>query len=148
MKYYDTLIIKIITEKVKRILLYKDYIILFVHSRYLFMEIFKNIQICVLYYYTFYYKNKQNFNRLSHNFNPNLGSDQIKLILNRTDQNFQLEQNEKKKKFNVISKRSKTVTQEARFPVSLPMERLITITMPETIIELGVSAVSTVLPGR
>lgn len=46
------------------------------------------------------------------------------------------------------TKRSKTVTQEARFPVSLPMERLITITMPETIIELGVSAVSTVLPGR
>lgn len=112
------------------------------------METFKNIQICVLYYYIFYYKTKQNFNRLSHNFNPNLGSDQIKLILNRTDQNFQLEQNEKKKKFNVISKRSKTVTQEARFPVSLPMERLITITMPETIIELGVSAVSTVLPGR
>lgn len=47
-----------------RILLYKDYIILFVHSRYLFMETFKNIQICVLYYYTFYYKTKQNFNRL------------------------------------------------------------------------------------
>lgn len=28
------------------------------------------------------------------------------------------------------------------------MERLITITMPETLIELGVSAVSTALPGR
>lgn len=57
----------------------------------------------------------------------------------------------KKKKEKIqryLEKKQNQVTQEARFPVSLPMERLITITMPETIIELGVSAVSTVLPGR